>query len=102
LGWSFAGFDALATFRYIGKLQVTNPDGGLPDAPPLDISRYWYTDVTLGYNFPTNTRLQLGAINLTNKQPPLFYQNNVINANTDVSTYDTLGRRWFVGVTQKF
>jgi outer membrane receptor protein involved in Fe transport len=102
IGWSFAGFDALATFRYIGKLDVTDPDGAIPNAPPLKISAYTYTDLTLGYSFPTNTRVQLGAINLTNKQPPLFYQNNVINANTDVSTYDTLGRRWFVGVTQKF
>jgi outer membrane receptor protein involved in Fe transport len=46
--------------------------------------------------------VQIGAINIGDKQPPLLYQNNVINANTDVSTYDTIGRRWWVGVTQKF
>jgi outer membrane receptor protein involved in Fe transport len=102
VGWSFMKFDGLLTARYIGKLQVPDPDGAIPDAPPLRIPTFTYLDLTLGYTFPTNTRVQLGGINLTDKQPPIFYQNNVINANTDVSTYDLLGRRWFVGVTQKF
>jgi outer membrane receptor protein involved in Fe transport len=102
VGWQLAGVDALLTTRYIGKLQITNPDGAIPNAPALPIPSFVYLDLTVGYNFPTNTRVQLGAINLTDKQPPLFYQNNVTNANTDVSTYDTLGRRWFLGLTQKF
>jgi len=41
--------------------------------------------------------VQFGVINLGDKQPPLMYSNNVINANTDVQTYDTLGRRFFLG-----
>jgi outer membrane receptor protein involved in Fe transport len=102
LGWQLAGFDGLLTVRYIGKLQVNDPDGAIDNAPPLDISQVTYLDLTLGYNFPTNTRVQVGATNLTDRAPPILYQNNVLNANTDVSTYDTLGRRWFVGLTQKF
>jgi outer membrane receptor protein involved in Fe transport len=102
LGWQFAGFDGLLTARYIGKLQVNDPDGKIENAPPLKISQVTYLDLTLGYNFPTNTRVQVGATNLTDRTPPILYQNNVLNANTDVSTYDTLGRRWFVGLTQKF
>ena len=102
VGWQYAGLDALVTTRFIDSLEIKSPDGVLPDAPPLPISRYFYVDATVGYNFPTNTRVQVGGINLGNKQPPLMYQNNVTNANTDVSTYDTLGRRWFVGVQQKF
>jgi outer membrane receptor protein involved in Fe transport len=102
VGWQYAGFDGLVTARYVGKLQVNDPDGAPGIQPPLDVSQITYIDLTLGYNFPTNTRVQLGATNLTDRQPPILYQNNVLNANTDVSTYDTLGRRWFVGVTQKF
>ncbi len=52
-----------------------------------------YFDLTVGYELPTKTRIQAGMINLADKQPPIFYQNNVLNANTDVSTYDTLGRQ---------
>ena len=58
---------------------------------------------TLGYTVkPTNTKLQLGMQNITNRQPPILYQNNVLNSNTDVSTYDLLGRRFFVSFNQKF
>ncbi|MBX5463341.1 MAG: TonB-dependent receptor [Steroidobacteraceae bacterium] len=102
VGWAFRGFDGLLTTRFIDSLEVRNPDGAIPDAPPLQIGSIAYFDLTVGYTFPTNTRVQVGGINLTDKQPPLLFQNNVINANTDVSTYDLLGRRWFVGLTQKF
>jgi len=62
-----------------------------------------YEDLTLGYTFaPTKTHVQAGVRNISDKQPPIFYQNNVTNANTDVETYDTLGRQWFVGFLQKF
>jgi outer membrane receptor protein involved in Fe transport len=102
LGWQFAGFDGLLTARYIGELEVRDPDFVIENAPALQIPAFTYLDLTVGYTLPTNTRIQVGAVNLQDKQPPIFYQNNVLNANTDVSTYDLLGRRWFVGLTQKF
>jgi iron complex outermembrane receptor protein len=40
--------------------------------------------------------------NIADKQAPIMYQNNVTNANTDVYTYDTIGRRWLVSFLQKF
>src|SRR5262249_25019246 len=67
VGWSYEKFDGLLTARYIGKLEVPNPDGGNPDAPPLQIPSTAYFDLTLGYTLPTNTRVQAGAINLTDK-----------------------------------
>ncbi|GFE78997.1 TonB-dependent receptor [Steroidobacter agaridevorans] len=102
IGWAMGGFDGLLSVRYIHSLQVNDPDGLIENAPPLQIGSMTYIDASIGYTFPTDTKIQFGGINLNDKQPPLLYQNNVINANTDVSTYDLLGRRWFVGVTQKF
>ncbi|MEJ1960220.1 MAG: TonB-dependent receptor [Gammaproteobacteria bacterium] len=102
VGWKYHELDALLTMRYIHKLEIVDPDGKIVDAPPLPIPSMTYADLTVGYTTPTKTRIQAGIINLGDRQPPLFYQNNVLNANTDVSTYDTLGRRWFLGVTQKF
>jgi outer membrane receptor protein involved in Fe transport len=46
--------------------------------------------------------LSRAATNLSDEQPPLLYQNNVTNANTDVNTYDTLGRRYAISATYKF
>jgi outer membrane receptor protein involved in Fe transport len=101
LAWAMKGFDALITEQYIGGLILPNGSPGSTNTV-ITIPDVFYTNMTLGYNFPTNTRIQAGIINAFNRVPPIFYQNNVINANTDVSTYDTLGRRWFVGITQKF
>lgn len=102
LGWSLRGFEGLLTARYIHKLRVTDPDGAPGIQPDLNIGSITYLDLTLGYEFPTQTKVQIGFTNLTDRDPPLLFNNNVLNANTDVSTYDTLGRRYFVGVTQKF
>jgi iron complex outermembrane recepter protein len=101
--WGWQGFEALLTEQWIGKLNIPTGD---PSAPPLSsnlaIPNIYYTNAEVGYNFPTNTHVMFGIQNAFNRQPPLFYQNNVTNANTDVSTYDVLGRRWYVGFTQKF
>jgi len=102
VGWAMGGFDGLLTLRYIHSLQVNDPDGLIENAPPLEIGSMTYVDASVGYTFPSNTKVQVGAINIADKQPPLLYQNNVTNANTDVSTYDLLGRRWFAGLSQKF
>jgi len=112
IGWAMAGADALITVRYIAPITLfdpsvtgvtINPTTGVSSPyPDLKIPSYIYIDLTLGYTFPTKTRLQAGIRNLTDKQPPLLYQNNVTNANTDVQTYDTIGRQWFAGFSQKF
>jgi len=62
-----------------------------------------YHNISFGYNIePWNTMVQLGVDNISDKQPPILYQNNVANANTDVSNYDTIGRYYFAKVTVKF
>jgi iron complex outermembrane recepter protein len=102
LGWNFLGFDGLLSARYIGTVVIPYPckDAGAV-CPSLHIGSTVYEDFTLGYTFATKTHVQAGVRNISDKQPPIFYQNNVTNANTDVETYDTLGRQWFVGFTQK-
>jgi outer membrane receptor protein involved in Fe transport len=102
IGWAMGGFDGLLTLRYIHSLEIDGPDGGLTGEPPLEIGSMTYVDATVGYTFPTDTKIQIGGVNLNDKDPPIMFQNNVTNANTDVSTYDLLGRRWYVGVSQKF
>ena len=101
IGWSLASFDGLLTARYIHKLKIEDADGG-PGVVPLNVPKKVYLNLTLGYEFATKTKVQLGVINLGDTQPPFMYFNNTINANTDVSTYDTLGRQYWVGVRQQF
>jgi outer membrane receptor protein involved in Fe transport len=102
IGWSMSGFSALLAARYIDKIKLTDPDGAPGIQPDLNIKSFTYLDMTLGYTAPFGTRIQAGVNNLTDKQPPILYQNNVINANTDVSTYDTIGRYFFFNLTHSF
>jgi outer membrane receptor protein involved in Fe transport len=120
IGWSMADFSALLVARYIDKIKLTDPDGspciigGCPPPPDpvppellgpsadLHIKSFVYLDMTLGYTAPFGTKFQAGVNNLTDKQPPILYQNNVTNANTDVATYDTIGRYFFFNLTHQF
>ena len=107
IAWSRNNLNALLAMRYIHHEVVHNPatQSAAVTTPNYDlkIPSVMYWDLTLGYRVPvTKTKIQLGVHNLTDKQPPIFYQNNVINADTDVSTYDTLGRRYFLTFSQKF
>jgi iron complex outermembrane recepter protein len=106
IGWAGWGADGLVTMRYIGGLKIENPSvtGVTADGDPfpdLKIGSIIYVDASVGYTFATKTHVQAGIRNLADKQPPIFYLNNVTNANVDVNTYDTIGRQWFVGFQQK-
>jgi len=57
-------------------------------------------NVAAGYNIePINTRVDVGIDNLSDKQPAILYQNNVLNGNVDPNTFDTIGRFYFARVT---
>jgi outer membrane receptor protein involved in Fe transport len=107
LAWSGWNFESLITAQYIHHLLLDNPSGSGVTAtgapyPPLYIGSTMYWNGSVGYNFPTKTKILLSVQNIFDKQPPILYQNNVTNANTDVNTYDTLGRRWLISLSQKF
>jgi outer membrane receptor protein involved in Fe transport len=118
IDWNMGPFQASWQARYIGHVTIgyanaglgpsANADPGVPGedlylGQPYHYGAYVYHNVNFGYNIePINTLVQFGVDNLTDKQPPIFYQQNVINANTDVATYDTVGRFYWGRVTVKF
>jgi outer membrane receptor protein involved in Fe transport len=105
IGWTMNKFEAQLAARFIDGIQLLLPSGGtLPpeDNPPLDVPSFTYLDLYFGYQFNDSIKVSLTGTNLTDEQPPMLYQNNVTNANTDVNTYDTLGRRYAISATYKF
>jgi outer membrane receptor protein involved in Fe transport len=102
IGWARNDYTALVSARYVDGLVIHDPDGSPGVQPDLSIPSVTYLDVSLGYTFGEKLSFQLGADNVTDKQPPIFFQNNVINSNTDVSTYDTVGRYYRASVKYKF
>jgi iron complex outermembrane receptor protein len=105
IGWAMDKFDAQLGARFIDDIVLLLPSGGSiapEDNPPLPIDSFVYLDLYFGYTINDNVKVSLSGTNLTDEQPPLLYQNNVTNANTDVNTYDTLGRRYAISATYKF
>lgn len=103
LQWNLAAFEALWTADYIGPFKISDPDGAPGTQPTRSWGSHTYHDFAFGYNLPVwTTKLQVGINNAFDKQPPILFQNNVLNANTDVETFDTIGSFWWARVTKTF
>ncbi|HXS03275.1 MAG TPA: TonB-dependent receptor [Rhodanobacter sp.] len=123
LNWNLGNWDASWRMRYIGRFQNgskspsqdTFPGGvcyyeGKPQGHHCNatgiVLKYGatiYNDVSIGYNIePLNTRVDFGVNNVADKQPPFLYANNTLNANTDPTDFDLIGRYYWARVTVKF
>jgi outer membrane receptor protein involved in Fe transport len=85
------------TSRYIDAMihrNVANASGS-----PLTntgVPSTWYFDLAGKYEVFENFTIRLGVNNLLDQEPRLYSPN--IQANTDPSLYDVLGRRYFAGL----
>ena len=102
VGWNWNAYTAMLSGRYIDGVVVHDPDGSPGIQADMNIPSVTYVDLSFGYTFREKLSFQIGADNLTDKQPPIFYQNNVLNSNTDVSTYDTVGRYYRASIKYTF
>src|SRR5262249_25190061 len=102
VGWEGFGFDALLTERYLGNFSNPDADAIIPGIN-IDYSATFYTNLEVGYTVSfTNTRVALGMDNIGDQQPKIMFQNNTLNGNTDVNTFDTIGRYYWLRLTQRF
>ncbi|WP_243049925.1 TonB-dependent receptor [Dyella sp. RRB7] len=107
VNWQAGGWSAEWRMRYIGTFSAgTNGDDTSLNGVPGTVTKFGstiYNDVSIGYNLtPINTRVDFGVNNLFDKQPPMLYGNNTLNANTDPSDFDLMGRYFWARVTVKF
>jgi iron complex outermembrane receptor protein len=98
LGYGIGPVTAALHWRYIGKMKdysaVANPTSKAPG-----VGSYSYFDVDAHWAVIEHLNLTVGITNLADKQPP-FVSGQPLT--TDASTYDILGRTYFVGFTAKF
>ena len=117
LVWTYGDFDVTWTSRYVHRFVVgsDNPlsGGGCADlAGPSATGAYscrisrgaqTYHNVAVGYNAEViNTQFRFGIDNAFDKQPPIIFQNNSLNGNTDERTFDTVGRAFWISASTKF
>ncbi len=67
----------------------------------LNIGAYTYHNLQAGITFE-KVKLRIGVDNVFDKQPPLIYQNNSLNGNTDERTFDTVGSYYWTSLTVNF
>ncbi len=109
LSWNRGDWGASWTTSYIHGFDLGSPRPGGPSADGVipnvvrDYGATVYHNVEASYTYePWNTTVRLGVDNVGDKQPPLLYQNNTTNANTDVISFDTIGRAYFLRFNVSF
>lgn len=84
-------------WRFIGA-QDNAANVGVEDGTAIGVPAYHYFDLIGRVRVNESFTLRGGITNLANRQPPEFGG----DATTVTSTYDILGRRFFIGATAKF
>jgi outer membrane receptor protein involved in Fe transport len=118
VSWQFGNFDASWRMRYVGRFRMGSPAASQDVFPAgtcyygdyctihglfYDFGATTYNDLQFGYNLESlNTRFDIGVNNVSDKQPPMLFANNTLNANTDPSDFDLLGRYYWGRITVKF
>lgn len=110
LDWSLGNWSAQWTTRMIGPVHVGFADtaygysaDGAESGVVLKYGSRVYHGVELSYTVPAiKTTFSFGVDNLFDKQPPMMYMNNTLNSDTDVSTYDVVGRYYWARANIKF
>ena len=91
-------WSASYSLRYIGSADDVNGS----DFDPLgkSVGSVTYSDVSASWYYSDALTLSLGVDNIFDKKAPYLTSWN--DANTDVMTYDLLGRRGFIRATYQF
>jgi outer membrane receptor protein involved in Fe transport len=84
------------SIRYIGKADDENGGGPIGSSVPS----IFYHDIQASYAMSDDLVFSAGIDNIFDKQPPFLTSTN--DANTDVFTYDTIGRRGYVKANYYF
>lgn len=90
--WAKGPFSATARWRRVGEMTIYGSDEKLDATHYFDLMGSWALNDTVS--------LRAGVNNVGDQQPRVW--NPGVQANTDPSTYDVLGRRYFVGLTARF
>ncbi len=85
--------------RHLGSLD---PLPTIAQSTPVVVGSTTYVDFSASFDFSERFQLYAGIDNAFDEQPPLLTSSWGGDANTDVTLYDVIGRRYFLGMRAKF
>lgn len=99
--WRYEDFSASATLHYISGVTEAEK-GWWTNFEPFDreVASNTTVDVQGNYHWGDNITFTLGIDNLFDREPPFVF--SAFGANTDVSTYDVLGRFFYTRAKLSF
>jgi iron complex outermembrane recepter protein len=105
--WTVGAWQIRYNLRYIDSMDVVNSNALLSRATvglAPRVPTYFYHDLTARWSVNDTFGVTVGATNLADKEPPIYTTDTQagIQSNTDPSTYDVLGRRYFLSFTANF
>lgn len=89
VNWDISDFSTTLTTRYISSVVETEA-GWWTDAFERDVDSNIIVDLQASYAATEHLTISAGVDNLFDKEPPFVY--SAFGANTDVATYDVIGR----------
>ena len=96
--WNYGPFGLGLRARYLPAME--NKYATYDPVNTVGTSSVTYLDVSASWNFGESVDLHLGVDNATDEQPPLY--SAPVQMNTDPSTFDVLGRRYFLRANMRF
>jgi outer membrane receptor protein involved in Fe transport len=100
--WYTGPFTTSLRWRYIGAVEADPTTAGYVSTLSDHIDATSYFDVTFQYEINDVFTVSAGINNFTDTDVPAIGSTASEQANTWPATYDTLGRRLFVGGTMRF
>jgi len=104
--WKVGDFSVRYNLRFIDRMDVVNNDAAF-SSPTIGVRpwvpSYVYHDLAARWEHDKYSAT-LGVNNIADKDPPIYTTDAQagIQSNTDPSTYDVLGRRYFLSLGVKF
>ncbi len=89
--------------RWISEADENFQDQGTGEVLERTVDGRIYNDIQVSFDFeagPSSNILVFGIDNLFDKEPP--FSLDAFNDNTDVRTFDTVGRFWYGRITTRF
>ena len=102
MNYSVGPFDLGVVERYIGNQRDNGCVSQTTDCTLRGVPATFYTDLNARWKINDMLELRGGITNVTNQEPRFFTTASSSQGQSDASTYDLIGRRYFVALKARF